>query len=177
MNSLQENQRRWLADELEKAGRGARTQLAKHLGLRNDAITRMTNLDAGESREISVDELVRMAQFFKSKPPGLEGIPDRIQPQTIPTKLIRTSRQKFYIREWREFMGVKIDAGARAAGMDEDEYQAYEAYPINFTLAQIVALADEFGCRGDQFWFPAPRQPRNETSGKRKNVISQRAGK
>ena len=54
-------------------------------------------------------------------------------------------------------MGVKIDAAARAAGLGINEYQAFEAYPINFTLVQFVALADEFGIRGDQFWFPAPK--------------------
>jgi hypothetical protein len=43
---------------------------------------------------------------------------------------------------------------ARAAALAPDEYEAFETYPINFTLGQIAALADELGIRGDQFWFP-----------------------
>lgn len=62
------------------------------------------------------------------------------------------------IRAWREFMGVKVETAARAAGMDMDQYQAFETYPINFNLQQVVSLADAFGVRGDQFWFPPPKR-------------------
>jgi transcriptional regulator with XRE-family HTH domain len=80
-----------------------------------------------------------------------------VAPAPSTAKFLRTSRHKFYVKEWREFMGSSEQAGAEAAGLDLDEYGAYETYPINFTLAQIVALADEFGMRGDQFWFPPPK--------------------
>ncbi|BEV44804.1 hypothetical protein [Afipia carboxidovorans] len=79
------------------------------------------------------------------------------EPSGRPVKFLRSSKHKFYVAEWREFMGVKIDAAARAAGLGINEYQAFETYPINFSLIQFVALADEFGIRGDQFWFPPPK--------------------
>jgi SOS-response transcriptional repressor LexA len=72
MRDLQDDQRRWLADQLDLRGRGARGALAAHLGVRNDAITRMTNLDGKkEAREISLSELIGMAEFFGAEPPGL----------------------------------------------------------------------------------------------------------
>lgn len=74
-----------------------------------------------------------------------------------PDRFIRERiRFKFYVREWREFMGTKVETAAKVAGLGIDEYQAHEVYPINFTLGQIGALAEEFGVRGDQFWFPPP---------------------
>lgn len=74
MRDLQDEQRLWLVEQLEKRGRGARGALAAHLGIRNDAITRMTNLDGKkEAREISFAELVGMAEFFAADPPGLAG--------------------------------------------------------------------------------------------------------
>lgn len=72
MRHLQDEQREWLARELERKGRGARSALARHLSVRADAITRMTNLEGGkEARDISFAELVGMAEFFGSEPPGL----------------------------------------------------------------------------------------------------------
>lgn len=72
MNTLADKQRRWLSEQLERMGRGARSGLANHLNVRPDAITRMTNLsNSKETREISLEELVGMAEFFKEEPPGL----------------------------------------------------------------------------------------------------------
>jgi transcriptional regulator with XRE-family HTH domain len=89
------------------------------------------------------------------------GIPARRQAvPSAASKFLKSSRHKFYVREWREFMaGDRIEGAARAAGLPPEEYQAFETYPINFTLGQIVALADELGIRGDQFWFPPPKAP------------------
>ena len=70
MNDLHREQRRWLSEQLESAGRGSRSALAKHLKVRPDAISRMTN-ERGETREMSMPELVGMAEFFKVEPPGL----------------------------------------------------------------------------------------------------------
>lgn len=72
--SLVEQQRQWLVDQLKAKGHGARVALAKHLGIRNDAITRMTNLvPEKETREITFEELMGMASFFGASPPGLGG--------------------------------------------------------------------------------------------------------
>lgn len=55
---------------LEKRGRGSRKELAEYLGIRTDAITRMTNAEPGkEQREITAEELMKMAQFFGERPP------------------------------------------------------------------------------------------------------------
>ncbi|MBN8968965.1 MAG: helix-turn-helix transcriptional regulator [Rhizobiales bacterium] len=73
------------------------------------------------------------------------------------SKFIKSKAFKFYVQEWREFMGVKTDTAAKVTGMPVNEYSAFETYPINFGLVHIAALADEFGIRGDQFWFPPPK--------------------
>lgn len=73
MSNLLDSQRVWLAEQLARKGRGARVQLAKALGVRVDAITRMTNREPGkEVRDINLAELIGMAEFFKSEPPGIE---------------------------------------------------------------------------------------------------------
>lgn len=50
---------------LEKKGRGARAALAKYLGIRSDAVSRLvSNTPGAEQRSISAVELVKMAYFF-----------------------------------------------------------------------------------------------------------------
>ncbi|QFP61909.1 S24 family peptidase [Brucella anthropi] len=57
--------RLWLQRELEARPRGTKGALAKYLGLRNDAITRMVNTDPNkEVREIKAYELQLIRQFF-----------------------------------------------------------------------------------------------------------------
>lgn len=70
MSKTNDQQRRWLADELNKKGWGAKTALAAHLGVRHEAISRII---AGK-REISFDELVKMSEFFGATPPGLSSL-------------------------------------------------------------------------------------------------------
>ena len=101
--------------------------------------------------------LPKIAAALEVEPGVLDSDWIGIGTPTVPEpKFIKNRSFKFYVKEWREFMGVRVAAAARAAGMGLDEYEAFETYPINFGLAQIVALADEFGIRGDQFWFPPP---------------------
>jgi len=54
-------------------------------------------------------------------------------------------------------MGVSAAEAAPAADLPEDEYRAHEAYSINFTLEQVLHLAETIGVRSDQFWFPPPK--------------------
>ena len=50
---------------LELKGRGARAALAKYLGIRADAVSRLTSDTPGvEKRSISAEELVKIAYFF-----------------------------------------------------------------------------------------------------------------
>lgn len=50
---------------LEKKGRGARAALAKYLGIRADAVSRLASDTPGvEKRSISAEELVKIAYFF-----------------------------------------------------------------------------------------------------------------
>lgn len=89
MKDLHREQRRWLAEQLDAQGRGARSKLAAHLRVRPDAITRMTNLGGrGEGREISGPELALMAEFFKATPPGF------IMPRSPPASSQRFVKQK-----------------------------------------------------------------------------------
>lgn len=118
MNGLQLEQKRWLIAELEKAGRGARKRLAEHLGLRNDAITRMTNLGDGETRDIAVEELIAMVSFFKSQPPGFtEALSVAGMKQAISTPLISwVSAGELMIPD----SVVDIDDSPRTTGPDLD---------------------------------------------------------
>lgn len=61
----------WLADQLARRGRGSRKDLAAFLGVRRDAITRMLQDQPGkEPRDISGEELLKMAEFFGEPPPS-----------------------------------------------------------------------------------------------------------
>lgn len=85
---------RWLNQQLEAKGHGAKGQLARHLKVRNDAITRMLNEGDGERRDISGRELLAMGDFFNSLPPGIKPPaagapeltyePDEIQQKWVP---------------------------------------------------------------------------------------------
>ena len=69
MRTIGDEQRVWITRKLKERGRGAKAALAKHLGVRPDAVSRM--IGSRESREIYLDELHRMAAFFDESPPGL----------------------------------------------------------------------------------------------------------
>jgi len=91
LREIRELQRQWLVEQLKRRGHGSRSELAKHLGVRSDAITRMTNLDANkEAREISFEELMGIGSFFGSPPPGLEN---------SPLNFIRGNRQNLVARQ------------------------------------------------------------------------------
>jgi len=69
---IQNEIRRWIAGQLQKAGHGSKGRLALHLGVRADAITRMLNTGPGkETRVIRADELVKIQEFFGSTPPRM----------------------------------------------------------------------------------------------------------
>lgn len=66
MSDPQREIRLWLQEELAKRPHGTKGLLAKHLGVRPDAITRMANTNPHkETREIRAHELVMMREFFK----------------------------------------------------------------------------------------------------------------
>ncbi|MDR6952322.1 SOS-response transcriptional repressor LexA [Ancylobacter sp. 3268] len=70
MRTDQATLRRWLAEQLEERGHGAKKALADHLGVRSDAITRMINEDPNkENREIRWEEVPKIAAFFRTDPP------------------------------------------------------------------------------------------------------------
>lgn len=100
------------------------------------------------------------------------------QPYTpLPAKIIKSRNFKFYVAEWREFMGVSVNDAARALGLSEGQYEVLEYYPINFTMAQVVELADLFGVRGDQFWFPPPKNRPASSPATRDTASKRRASK
>lgn len=136
--------------------------VADHFGIARVSVTQW---ELGETRP-DQDKFGSLASLYSVSLDWLleergDGPTDGVKPATRPTpgpaKFIKSKTFKFYVAEWREFMGVKVGPAAEAAGLDSDEYEAHEVYPINFTLGQIAALADEFGIRGDQFWFPPPK--------------------
>jgi phage repressor protein C with HTH and peptisase S24 domain len=95
VRNLKERQREWLIEQLDNRGRGSRAALARHLGVRNDAITRMTNLTPGkEDRDITFEDLVGIASFFGLNPPGMEQVI-----KDTPVDLPRPSDQTLVARQ------------------------------------------------------------------------------
>lgn len=68
----------------------------------------------------------------------------------------KSAPRKFWLREWREFMGAKAVHLADAAGVERESYYRLEREPFRLSLPQIESLADELGIRPDQFWFKPP---------------------
>lgn len=65
MSDPQHDLRIWLQQELAKRPHGTKGKLAKFIGVRPDAITRMANADPQkETRAIEAHELERMREFF-----------------------------------------------------------------------------------------------------------------
>lgn len=72
----------WLRDCLKEMGHGSKSRLAEELGVRADAITRMTNLedDGKEPRVIKAHELEVMAAFFGKSPPNIKPLYSTFDP-------------------------------------------------------------------------------------------------
>lgn len=69
---IQKRIKQWIIDELKSRGHGSKGELARYLGVRPDAITRMLNLSPEkEVRVIQAEELVKISEFFGSAPPGI----------------------------------------------------------------------------------------------------------
>lgn len=154
-----------LSERLKKARNAVgltQKAVAEHFGIQRVSVTQW---ELGETRP-DQDKFGSLASLYGVSLDWLleergdgpaDGIKPAARPAPGPAKFIKSKSFKFYVAEWREFMGVKVGLAANAAGLGPDEYEAHEVYPINFTLGQVAALAVEFGIRGDQFWFPPPK--------------------
>lgn len=70
---IQEKIRQWISLKLSERGHGSRGELASHLGVRPDVVTRMLNSQPGkETRVIRAQELIKISEFFGETPPGLD---------------------------------------------------------------------------------------------------------
>jgi transcriptional regulator with XRE-family HTH domain len=138
--------------------------VARHFGINRVSVTQW---ELGISRPDQT-KFVELARLFSvplewliegtgPAPEPKQGT-KRSAPSSARDKFVKSLAFKFYVRDWREFMGVKVEVAAKAAHMDPDQYQAFETYPINFNLQQVVSLAEVIGVRGDQFWFPPPKR-------------------
>jgi len=143
-----------------EARKWSQRDLGERIGVSQVAIKKIETGETVQSKhlpliaqtlEIDLSELV----------PDLAPAGGKAQPaptaKPFPAKVIKSRSFKFYVAEWREFMGVSVNDAARALGLSEGQYEVLEFYPINLTLAQVVDLADLFGVRGDQLWFPPPK--------------------
>jgi hypothetical protein len=160
MSKIVDEQRKWLSSQLEKFGHGAKGELAKALGIPASAISLMINRNperpASFLRAISFEELRKMGEFFGDTPPGMTG--PEIGAGT--RRILKTSKPKLFVREWRVFMvGDNIASVAKAASVSLADYQACETYPANFTIGEISAIAEELQLRPDLFWIPPPTLP------------------
>ncbi|WP_412058245.1 XRE family transcriptional regulator [Bartonella sp. DGB2] len=62
--------RRWLERKLEERGHGAQLELAAFLDVDPSIVSRMLNpYKNGKPRKITLEELVKIARFFKEPPP------------------------------------------------------------------------------------------------------------
>lgn len=89
MKDLQYENRKWFASKLAGAPRGTKSDVAKALGTRPDVVTRIINFSGkGEARNIHLDELHKLAQYFNDKPPGLVGGHEAPRPPEKPVREI-----------------------------------------------------------------------------------------
>ncbi|WP_412058740.1 XRE family transcriptional regulator [Bartonella sp. DGB2] len=62
----------WASEQLKTKGHGAKSELARYMGVHTSAISKMLSIEGGkEKRNISADELVKLTSFFKAMPPHL----------------------------------------------------------------------------------------------------------
>lgn len=91
MASEHDIHREWLRAQLAKKGRGARSELARYLGVKPDAITRMLNdgTKGKEMRRINSTEIAKMESFF--------GAP---APRFVNSELSRSDRVDYAKKAW-----------------------------------------------------------------------------
>ncbi len=70
MRSEKQRIQDWLDEHLRQAGRGAKKALADHMGIRQEALSRILLRD-GKPRELTAAELSRAAEFFGTSLPDL----------------------------------------------------------------------------------------------------------
>lgn len=140
--------RDWLRDQLDKAGRGGKTRLAAHLGVRPDAITRMLNDDPGkEARRVSADELIKMADFFGATPPAMAANPLKSEVKAASDRMVGIH----VAGSVRAGVFKEVDQIAAEAG-EEDRMIYLPADPL-FPSARLVA----FDVEGDSMNALKPR--------------------
>lgn len=75
MADPQHAMKEWIADELDRRGRGAAQMLARHLGVKPDYITRLKNTDGTKQmRRVDAHMVPSIACFFDSIPPGFDEV-------------------------------------------------------------------------------------------------------
>lgn len=68
---IQSKLKLWIKERLKERGHGAQTLLALHLELHPSAVNRMLNTyQNGKTRDITIDELVKISEFFNEPPPS-----------------------------------------------------------------------------------------------------------
>jgi hypothetical protein len=150
------DQARDIIDKAVKSGKWNYSDLSKAIGKNHAYLQQFVK--RGIPRNLPEDTRHKLAHELGIDESQLRGADQVALTQTVaPAKFLKSSRHKFYIQEWREFMGSKVESAASAVGLDVDGYLAHETHPINFNLGQVTALAEEFGIRGDQFWFSPPK--------------------
>ncbi|WP_273724062.1 XRE family transcriptional regulator [Bartonella sp. AU18XJBT] len=68
---IQSQLKLWIKERLKERGHGAQTSLASHLKLHPSAVNRMLHTyQNGKSRDITIDELIKISEFFNEPPPS-----------------------------------------------------------------------------------------------------------
>lgn len=121
--------RDWLQAELDRKGHGAKGALARYLGIRSDAVSRMLNTEPGkELREIKAEELVKMSEFLGSAPPDLDA---QLKTVEIPKNRVMVTG--------RVAANTWIDVGEMDFSYDDIEpIPASTEYPVEWQFGLVV---------------------------------------
>lgn len=68
------------------------------------------------------------------------------------------SKQKLYIREWRDFMGVKAPDIADALQIERESYLKKERETWRVSLGEAFVIAEAIGIHVSQLKFPPPQK-------------------
>jgi DNA-binding XRE family transcriptional regulator len=68
------------------------------------------------------------------------------------------SKQKLFIREWRDFMGVKAPDVADALEIERESYLKKERETWRVSLGEAFVIAKQIGIHVSQLKFPPPKK-------------------
>jgi transcriptional regulator with XRE-family HTH domain len=75
---------------------------------------------------------------------------------TVTAMVTRGKPQRFFLREWRKFMGTKAIEIAEALEIERESYYRLERETWRINIEQVSIIAKTIGIRPSQLWFLPP---------------------